>query len=440
MKNKNLLLIFSVSLIVRLLYSFAMPFFKVSLDEQRYDILSNQILNGNYDLDAISFICAPFVPYCVALIKLISINYWQQLTFVLQCLLTSIAGIYLFKLSNLLFKNKQIATIAAWFYCFYPMTFYYVKNIGQESAFQSFLIISIYYLIKFRHTQLKLDLIISAILFSLCFLTKGFILFWSPFIVFFIFKIKELNIKSKINYSLLFAGLCLLFTLPFGVYNLQKHKIYTLSSDGLAHYFWFGNSESAYHLSLSTKKYEVNKTAVIQDTAQLINDMSPPNVSMETYLKAFVLFPSEQERQAIYQRNAWAWIQQNPKRFIELKIHYATHFFMWGINFNRHPLSIWLISVIIFAPLYLLAYMGIFHSVKQDFVKHNWIVSLVAAMLLFSIIFAFDPRFRRITLEPFYIIYAAFSAYYYVNKLKWAKLSPLQTKKAALEKQQPPSI
>jgi hypothetical protein len=439
MKNRKCQLIFIVALIVRLIYCFLIPNV-VKLDDQRYDILSDQILSGNYDLDAISFICAPFIPYFLALIKLISTNYWQEITFVLQCLLSAVTGVYLFKLTDLLFKNKQIATIAAWFYCFYPMAFYYVKNIGQETAFQSFLIISIYFLIKFKETQLKLDLIISAILFSLCFLTKGFILFWSPFIVFFILKVKEFNLKEKINYLILFAGLCLLFTMPFGIYNLQKHKVYTLSSDGLGHYFWFGNSESAYHLAMTTQKYEVNKTTAIQDTAQLIYDMSPPNVPIETYQKAFVLFPLEQERQAIYQRNAWRWIRQNPKRFLELKIHYVTHFFLWGVNFNRHPLSIWLISVIIFAPLYLLAYVGIFLSVKKDFGKHNWILSLVATMLLFSIVFTFDPRFRRITLEPFYIIYAAFSAYYYVNKLKWAKLSPLQTKKAALEKQQPPSI
>ena len=420
MKNNKLFLIFTISLLIRLIYCFLMPN-TVRLDEQRYDILSNQIINGNYNLDAISFICAPFIPYFLALIKLISTHYWQEITFILQCILTSIAGIYLFKLTDLLFKNKQIATISAWIYCFYPMTFYYVKNIGQESAYQSFLIISIYFLIKFSELKIIKDLIISAILFALCFLTKSFILFWSPFIVFFIFKIKELNLKEKIINSFVFSAICLLFTMPFGFYNLQKHKVYTISSDGLGFFFWYGNSEYAFQRDCLVNTYDINKTAEIRDTAKLIHDMSPPNVSMETYKKAFELFPSEQERQAIYKRNAWAWIEQNPRRFAELKIYSFIHFFVWGVNFKMHPLSIWLISVIIFAPLYLLAYWGVFISIKKDFEKHNWLLSLVVAMLLFSTIFAFDPRFRRITLEPFYIIYATFSAYYYVNKLKWAK-------------------
>jgi Dolichyl-phosphate-mannose-protein mannosyltransferase len=440
MKNKNLLILFTVSLIVRLLFCFAMPFIKVRLDEQRYDILSDQIIQGNYDLDVVCFICAPFTPYFIALIKLISINYWQELTFVLQSLLSAITALFLYKLTDLLFKNKQIATIAAWFFCFYPMTFYYVKNIGQETAFQSFLIISIYFLIKFRETQLNRDLIISAIVFILCFMTKSFILFWSPFIVLFIFRIKELNVKEKIKNALIFGGLCLISTLPFGLFNLQKHQVYTFSSDGLACYFWFGNSEFAYQRECLGKRYIVNKSGVVQDTAMLLYNWTPPNVTMENFKNALTFFPSEQGRQAIFKRTASTWIEQNPTRFVQLKVESFFHFFMWGLNFRIHPLSISLISVIIFAPLYLLAYLGIYHSLKDDFEKHNWVMGLMITMLLFSIIFTFDPRFRRITLEPFYIIYAAFAAYYYVNKLKWAKLSPLQTKKAALERPQPPSI
>jgi hypothetical protein len=418
MKNKKLLLLFSISLIVRLLYCFAMPFFKIKLDEQRYDILSNQILNGNYDLDAISFICAPFMPFFIAFIKSFSTNYWQEITFVLQAILTSISVIYLFKLTDLLFKNKQISTIAAWFYTFYPMTFYYVKNVGQESFYQSFLIISVYFLIKFSTLKATKDLIISAILFSFCFLTKGIILFWSPFIVFFIFGIKDLNFKRKIYNSLIFSILCLIFTLPFGLNNWQRHKIYTFSGDGLSTYFWFGNSEYAYHRDVLGTTYEVNKTAEIQDTAKLIYDMSPPNVSMETYQKALQLFPSEQARQAIFRRNAWAWIQDNPKRFFELKIHCFVRYIMCGLNFKIYPLPIWLISLVIFAPLYFLAYWGVYMSVKNDFNKHNWMLGLFLSMLLFSIVFSFESRFRTITLEPFYIIYAAFSAHYFTQRYR----------------------
>jgi hypothetical protein len=139
--------------------------------------------------------------------------------------------------------------------------------------------------------------------------------------------------------------------------------------------------------------------------------MSPPNVSMETYQKALQLFPSEQTRQAIYQRNAWEWIKDNPKRFVELKIHCFVRYIMCGLNFKIYPLSIWIISLVIFAPLYLLAYWGVYMSVKNDFEKHNWMLGLFVSMLLFSVVFSFESRFRTITLEPFYIIYAAFSAY-----------------------------
>lgn len=424
MKNNKALLIFTISLLIRLIYCFLIPN-TVRLDEQRYDILSNQIINGNYDLDAISFICAPFIPYCLTLIKCISINYWQPLFFIFQCFLTALSVVYLFKLTDLLFKNKQIATIAAWFYCFYPMTFYYVKNIGQESTYQSCLIISIYFLIKFSVLKLKRDLIISAIVFSICFLTKGIILFWSPFIVFFLFSIKSINLKEKISNSIVFSAICLLFTLPNGLFNLQKHNVYTFSSDGLAHYFWFGNSEFAYQRDvLGTINYS-NKTTEIKDTAKWIYDMSPPNVSMEIYEKAFQLFPSEQARQTIFKRNAFNWIHNNPKRFIELKIHCCIRFFLCGLNYKIYPLSKWALSVAIFLPLYALAYWGMFQSLKNDFDKHNWMLTLFITMFLFSMVYTFESRFRTTTLEPFYIIYAAFSVYSFTQRTRSSqRLSP----------------
>jgi Dolichyl-phosphate-mannose-protein mannosyltransferase len=417
-ENNRLSIIFIISLSIRLIYCFATPFLKVKLDEQRYDILSNQILDGNYDLDAVSFICAPLLPCFLALIKLVAGQYWQPIFYISQAVFTAISVVYLFKLTDLLFKNTQISTIAAWFYCFYPMTFYYVKNVGQESFFQSFLIISVCFLIRFSKFKRTKDLVVSATLFSACFLTKGFILFWSPFIVFFIFRIKGLNLKDKISNSLIFSGLCLLFTMPIGIYNLQKHNVYTFSGDGMSAYFWFGNSEYAYHRDVLGKVYDINETADNQDTAKLIYDMSPPNVSEETYRKAFVLFPAEQARQTVFRRNAWSWIQQSPARSMELKMHSFTRFFLWGLNFKIYPLSIWLLSLIIFTPLYMLAYSGMFVSIKSDFEKHNWIASLCGAMLVFSLVFAFESRFRTITLEPFYIVYAAFSAYKIQNKVK----------------------
>ncbi|MDZ7879352.1 MAG: hypothetical protein U5L45_16845 [Saprospiraceae bacterium] len=192
---------------------------------------------------------------------------------------------------------------------------------------------------------------------------------------------------------------------------MQKHQVYTFSSDGLACYFWFGNSEFAFQRECLGKRYIVNKSGSVQDTAMLLYNWTPPNVTIENFKNALTYFPSEQGRQAIFKRNAYTWIQQNPNRFIQLKVESFFHFFMWGLNFKIHPLSISLISVIIFAPLYVLGYFGIFHAVKNDLGKHYLMMGLMITMLIFAIIFSFDPRFRRITLEPFYIIYAAFAVY-----------------------------
>ena len=43
--------------------------FQLFYDSSRYDMLSNRIVNGNYNLDVTAFITAPFYPYFLATTK-----------------------------------------------------------------------------------------------------------------------------------------------------------------------------------------------------------------------------------------------------------------------------------------------------------------------------------------------------------------------------------
>ena len=120
-------LVFILALLIRFFLS---PVDHV--DEQRYLILSDQILTGNFDLDAGSFLCAPFFPYFLAGLKYVSTNHWYELLFILQVFVSSLCVFSFYKIGLYLFENKNIALISALIYAVYPDTFVYVRLIGQD--------------------------------------------------------------------------------------------------------------------------------------------------------------------------------------------------------------------------------------------------------------------------------------------------------------------
>ena len=78
-------------------------------------------------------------------------------------------------------------------------------------------------------------------------------------------------------------------------------------------------------------------------------------------------------------------------------------------------------------PIYLLAYAGLFMALRERSRAHSWVLGLLLSMVAFSVVFYVQNRFRTITLEPFYLIYAAFATVRLARRLglakRWAVLS-----------------
>jgi hypothetical protein len=64
-----------------------------------------------------------------------------------------------------------------------------------------------------------------------------------------------------------------------------------------------------------------------------------------------------------------------------------------------------------------MGYIGIFVALRRNFRYHFWILALVLSMVIFSVGFYVQNRFRTITLEPFYILYAAFGINWLLNHI-----------------------
>ena len=400
----NVWSIFILALTIRLLLS---P--ENHVDEQRYLLLSDQIVAGNFDLDAGSFICAPFTPYFIAGLKLLLPNSWYVLLFVLQAFISALCVFSLYQISLLLFNNNRAALLGALIYAVYPDTFMYVRMVGQEVFFQAFLIFSVHFLLKYIANKKNHDIFLSAIFFSFCFLTKSFILFWSPFIVLYLFLHKTLSLKNKIIASSIYTLTCVVFTMPFGFYNLSKHNQYLLSSNGGSVMFWVGSSEYAYTVGILKKSYETElPEQALVDTAYQIYSIAPPSTNIEKYFKLRNSWGSPSEIQNKFWRASVQWVKANPIKFLKLHCYYAFRFIFPGHKTPNTPTYLLIIIFLYSALLYFGAFLGLKHALKLDFQKHNWLLTLWLTMLLFSTIFAIQVRFRVITIDSFCCLYAAF--------------------------------
>ena len=398
------LVLFLLFFLVRIFFKWVSGYnnFELFLDSERYDEYSNNILQGHFNMDHTAFILAPLYPYFLAAIKFLFGANWQFFGVLFQFLLVSLSGVYLYKIAILLFQKRRIALVGALFYCFFPMTLWYNFTFTQETLFQSLFIFAIYHLLQTLYGNPKY-LVPSALFYSLAFLTKSHLLLFSPFVVLLFFTSSPYSLFQKIKYSILYGAICLAFTLPYGLYNLKVNGVYALSSYGTGAFFHISNSEYTYN--------EVFHPAALDSEAHRYGTYLifafDKNFEYPKYGKVNSL--PMKERQRMHAILAWEWIWENPRDFWRLKWFSFYRFFTPGLSGGHHSMGVWLASFLSSLPIYLLAYVGIFQSMRRDWRKHWWIVLLMGTILVFFVVFSPVSRFRTVTLEPYYLIYAAFA-------------------------------
>ena len=403
------LILFITTILSRLLFKYFSGYdnFQLFGDSVRYDILSDRIIDGCHDLDFTAFIISPLYPYTLALIKLIFTSYWQDWAVGFQFIMVSVSVVFLAKLSYLLFENKNVSILSGIIYMLYPMTMFYNYTLSQETTFQSYFIICIFYLVKYLKFEKTKSLIVSAIFYSLSFLTKSHILLFAPFIVLLILSVKNGKNSTGLNFKKVFIyGLvCFLLTLPDGIKNYNLHGVYTFSGTGAKTFFHNGNSQENYNFVFyNVGLNDDQELAYIFDCSYVYPKYGKVNA-----------LPHKQ-KQDIHLQMAIKWIKENPIDFIYLKLYSFGRFFTPGISKNKYNSNIWLLSLMSSSPIFIFAYLGLYRILKTDYYKHLYVFYLITVMFIFYMVFMPQTRFRVITLEPFYIIYAS---YFIANGLKW---------------------
>lgn len=165
--------------------------------------LSERALKGDFNFDIGRFIVSPFYNIFIAGHKYLFQNNWSLALIITQLIISSLSGVYFYKLGKLIFVNKKVAIVSTIIFGIFPMTLYWVHTFSSESIFQSLLIISIYYLVKSTKSKNYSDLVKSALIFSVVFLTKSHILLFTPFLAFYLY----LNFSSnkKISFPLIYG-------------------------------------------------------------------------------------------------------------------------------------------------------------------------------------------------------------------------------------------
>jgi len=356
-------------------------------------------LAGNFNMDIGRFIVSPAYPFFIALHKIIFGSNWTFFLSLSQLILSSVSGIYFYKLARLLFSVRA-ANIGVLLYAVFPLTMYYVNTFAQETLFQCLFIFSLYYLVKATLSRRTADVIISAVLFSICFLTKSHILLFAVFIPVY-FLINFPNKKRAVAFSLLYASICLIICLPWTLYNLKTQDVFTLSSNGGKCLFYFGNTEMAYRSIVDVPKEGTYAYELMKNKPYFLNS--------DTLRADSILMLPQNVKQDAFFHDAVQWIKENPKKFIELKLYDLFFFLIPGVSYRHYHFVPWLFSFLISAPVYVLGYIGLFHCFKNHFKIHFFSMALFFSMVLFSIVFYVQNRFRTITIESVYLLYAGYS-------------------------------
>ena len=364
-------------------------------DYSRYERISNLLLQGDVDPTTEIFILAPLFPLFSSICKFITPGgYWPITLQLLQISLSSLSVVYLSRTAYIIFKTTSVAIITGILYSFLFPFYYWSHLASQESIFQSLFIFAIYHITKYASTLNTRSLVLFATFYTLSILTKSHVAVLLPGFLFIIF-IKQPTLSRKIIHSIVVLSLIFIINLPYGLFTLFKYNSFVLSSNGSGAYFYFGHNEGFYEYIAETPP--LNSPRFLELQSMDFPSMSIDNIESFEY----------GERQKILFNRGLEWSAQNPAKLAHLFIYNLVNHLRPGYAFRFRPLDykIILVNFIMFS-IYLPAYIEIYRSIpKWKF--HLPMLIIVFAMLLFSLIFYSQNRFRNITVDPIYLIYAS---------------------------------
>ena len=411
--SKYFFYIFILSILTRILFAIfsGIPSDSNADWTNRYDIQSSNILEGKYNLEQRLFITAPLYSYFAAIIKLFFGEFYKFIIISIQVILSAISVILIAKTANIIF-NTKIALISGVVYALYPITLYFTHILGQESLFQSLFIFFIYHYFKFLKDKEKKYLFIASIFFTLAFLTKSHIIFVIPFIVISLFLFNK-KLIQKVKCIAIFLSVVFLLTLPYGIYNYKVNGMFVFSSSGHGGMLLISNNDQYY-------KFLTNPPPINSKEHQKLSS----SLNYDVFYKVennFTKNTNHSEKQSLFFKEAINWIINNKSKYAEMVYINFINVLKPGFNKNHYPFKIWLFTLIVSIPVFLIAYFEIFKNLLKKPYFHHLNFFIILSFIIYSITFYQQGRFRVITLEPIYLMYFSsgiFNIFCYMIKFR----------------------
>ena len=402
--NNKFLLIVSIAL-VRVLFVAFFPSSSFDFfpnDSREYVELADKALAGNFDFDIGRFIRSPLYPLVIAAHKVVFAAYWKIALIISQIILSVLTGVFICKISRLLFNNETVVLLTGCMYAIYLPVFYYVYSFTSETLYLFLNVGSMYFFLRILDNASVKNVLSYALFFSLAYLTRGEILLFLPFAFLIILWIYQ-NGKKKV--AEVYAGIILtwlLVTLPWALVNLQLHNEYLTSSNGGKYVFYLSNSALGY-----AEVVEIPPAGTVGSHA-LLNDYNYFNPDYDSLIGL-----SANVKQNAFFNSSLSWVKQNPYKFVKIKLWNAINFFSPGLTIAHHPIKIWTLMFIVTLPFHLLFFVGLFLAIRTSSVtNHFWIIGYFFSILFFLILFLYTARFRAYSIEVYYLIYAAYAMVY----------------------------
>lgn len=376
--------------------------------------LADDILKGNYLVEKERFVVSPILPYLVAGLKLVFVEYWGSVFLIMQVLVGGATSLYLYKLSLEIHKDARIAFWTLICSASYPFVIWYTNAVSQENLFTFLLVASMYHLFKSCKDFSLKSVVISAVFFALAFLTKSHILLFSLFIPVIYFFILGFTKKSVV-FSCTYALICLLFASPYAFLNYQENNGLVISSNGAGYQFYLGNSDAGYLTTVKVPSKEAKAYEQLKDINTTAGFLNGHN---ELYQQ--LLVTNQKEKQKAFFSLGLTWCKDNPMKLFKLKLMSIVRFFTPGVRAEFYSTKLWFLSILLCTPVFILGYMYLLVS-RADKSYSLIFIFIAAAILLMYVIWYPQNRFRAITLEPFLILNAVSAGFWVFNKIQSKK-------------------
>ncbi len=408
--------LFVLHLLTRVAFALALGWnnnYTLQVDSHELVRFGLQASTGDFNFELDRFIVSPLFSSVVALFKILFGDAWATLLLCFQLLLSALSGVYIFKIALLLFQSRKIGLLASLLFAVFPLTLWFTHTFSQECLFQAFFIFSLYHLIAALERKLTLHVCYAAVFFGLAYLTKSHILIFSLFIPLMFYHVFKFS-KTTVWYTILFASISIAFSVPYGLYTYKKHGTYVLSSNGAAYQFYLGNTDAGYKTIVDVPPVGTADYLKMKDITVHAGYFN----GSDSIYNATLLLP-QPEKQATFYRAAREWIAEHPQKFIELKAYNLALFFLPGVSWRHYPFRTWLATFLICLPVYMLAYFALVRMLKARNPRVVPLVYVMLSMVIFSTVWYVQNRFRTITLEPLYLVYAALPLWELLQRKRW---------------------